>query len=152
MNRKIIALFILSSTLFFADRITKQYALAQYQDPVHITSFLTYTTHLNTGMAFSLFHAESLLGLLAILTLIFLVMCYFIRYAYQQWKKTQNIPWGCALVITGALSNVCDRVMYGGVVDFILLHYHEYAWPIFNLADMFICLGIALLFLNRECL
>jgi signal peptidase II len=45
----------------------------------------------------------------------------------------------------GALGNVLDRIMYGAVVDFIDLHYANWHWPAFNIADSAICIGAALI-------
>lgn len=49
------------------------------------------------------------------------------------------------LIIGGGLANILDRIIQGRVVDFIDLHF----WPVFNLADLFICLGVAVLILKR---
>ncbi len=54
--------------------------------------------------------------------------------------------WGLTLVIAGALGNLADRLWYGYVVDFIDLYIGQYHWPAFNLADLSICIGVALLF------
>jgi signal peptidase II len=53
-----------------------------------------------------------------------------------------------AFIIGGALGNVVDRLLYGHVIDFILLYYHDWFYPAFNLADSFICLGAALMVLD----
>lgn len=49
------------------------------------------------------------------------------------------------LLSIGALSNALDRLLYGGVIDFILVHYGAWYWPTFNLADIYICGAVALL-------
>ena len=50
-----------------------------------------------------------------------------------------------SFILGGALGNVLDRVMYGAVVDFIDLHYGNWHWPAFNVADSAICIGAALI-------
>ena len=55
---------------------------------------------------------------------------------------------GFALIIGGALGNVIDRGAYGAVVDFILLHYERYSWPIFNIADTAITIGVFLILID----
>jgi signal peptidase II len=50
-----------------------------------------------------------------------------------------------SLILGGALGNVLDRVMFGAVVDFIDLHYANWHWPAFNIADSAICIGAALI-------
>lgn len=52
---------------------------------------------------------------------------------------------GAAMIIGGAMGNVIDRLVYGHVVDFILVYYHHWFYPAFNIADSFICVGVALL-------
>ncbi len=52
---------------------------------------------------------------------------------------------GLALVIGGAIGNVIDRVREGAVLDFLLFHWKDLAWPAFNLADSSITIGVALL-------
>ena len=52
---------------------------------------------------------------------------------------------GYALIIGGALGNLADRIIHGAVVDFVSLHYAGYYWYVFNLADIWISLGVVLL-------
>lgn len=56
-----------------------------------------------------------------------------------------RMAWALALVLGGALGNVIDRVILGYVVDFLYLHYQEFAWPAFNIADSAISIGAAML-------
>lgn len=56
-----------------------------------------------------------------------------------------RMAWALALVLGGALGNVIDRVILGYVVDFLYLHYREFAWPAFNIADSAISIGAAML-------
>ena len=55
---------------------------------------------------------------------------------------------GLALVLGGALGNLYDRLALGYVVDFIVVHYQDYYWPAFNIADSAICVGAALLIID----
>jgi signal peptidase II len=52
------------------------------------------------------------------------------------------------ITIGGAIGNVVDRIFRPGVVDFIQLHWNEYYWPNFNIADSAICLGVAILIVS----
>jgi signal peptidase II len=56
---------------------------------------------------------------------------------------------GLSLILGGALGNVIDRVLLGHVVDFILVHYREYAFPAFNVADSAITIGAGLVILDN---
>lgn len=58
-----------------------------------------------------------------------------------------------SLVLGGAIGNLMDRMRYGYVIDFIQWHYHDYYWPVFNLADCAIVIGSVLLcymFMKKE--
>ena len=54
----------------------------------------------------------------------------------------RHLPLG--FILGGALGNIIDRIIHGEVIDFLLVHYHDYHWPAFNIADAAILLGIAL--------
>ncbi len=56
--------------------------------------------------------------------------------------------WGLLLIITGALGNIIDRSINGYVIDFIYLHYGSFYWPAFNIADIYITIGIMMIILN----
>ena len=59
--------------------------------------------------------------------------------------KTMTGFVGYSFVIGGAIGNLLDRLINGGVFDFIHLHYKDFSFPVFNLADAFICLGVLFL-------
>jgi signal peptidase II len=56
-----------------------------------------------------------------------------------------------SLILGGAAGNVLDRLMYGAVVDFIDLHYANWHWPAFNVADSAICIGAVLIIVSELC-
>ena len=71
-----------------------------------------------------------------------------LRLYYLAPAQNQNDKLLCvalSLILGGALGNVLDRLMYGAVVDFIDLHYANWHWPAFNIADSAICIGAALI-------
>ena len=51
-------------------------------------------------------------------------------------------------VLAGAVGNLIDRLTHGHVIDFIDVYYHQYHWPVFNLADSVICIGAVLLMID----
>jgi len=57
---------------------------------------------------------------------------------------------GQFFLLSGALGNLLDRAQYGYVVDFIDVHYQNYYWPVFNVADGFIFIGVILLLFERR--
>ena len=70
-------------------------------------------------------------------------MIFIIAYILINDKDTQYVAY--SFVIGGALGNLYDRIVYGYVIDFIEIHYNNFYWPIFNIADVAISIGIILL-------
>lgn len=110
---------------------------------IKISSFLELIGSWNAGISFGLFknyHQSSNQGFTVLNSLI-------ISYLWRVMLKHQSLLsfWGYSCIIGGAVSNVTDRLLKGAVFDFIYFHYLNYQWPVFNLADSFICAGAALL-------
>ena len=83
--------------------------------------------------------------MIVIITIIITV--FLIKYTQEkELNKLEKISYG--LVIGGALGNIIDRVFYGYVIDFIDVHIFNYNYPIFNLADSFIVIGIILILMD----
>ena len=129
--------------IFFFDRATKIYLLNLQADGVdidfYIYPFLNFYLVWNTGIGFGLASMETniyyhiLTSIIAIVNigLIFFLMRFKTISAYL-----------IALIIGGSLGNLFDRIYYYAVPDFIDLHFGNYHWFIFNVADIFITAGI----------
>ena len=105
-----------------------------------ISDFITlYLVH-NTGVAFSLPIRGVFLQILTVLLLAFIIF-YFIRFEYR--KNARLLDIGYALILWGALSHAYERIVYGKVIDFIAVKY----FAVLNFADIFISIGVLLLFL-----
>ena len=85
----------------------------------------------NTGVAFSFFVGNNLFFLL-------LGIIFFFGLSWWYWKEPSI---GILFLAAGALGHVLDRIFYGGVIDFIDVGF----WPVFNLADVFLVIGVVLL-------
>jgi signal peptidase II len=132
------------------DLITKYIANTQlnYGEPNPVLSVLDMTLLYNTGAAFSFLSGASgwqrwLFVLIAVVVSVMLVL----------WlKRTDRHQWwlgmGLSLILGGALGNLYDRIIHGFVVDFISVHYQNYYFPAFNLADTAITIGAALLIID----
>lgn len=94
----------------------------------------------NKGAAFSILSGSTLLFILIAIG----VLVYIDRYIIEDSKKVLGI----SLVIGGILGNLFDRIVYGVVIDFLSFRFGNYYFPIFNLADTFICVGVFLLILE----
>jgi signal peptidase II len=97
----------------------------------------------NTGISFSLFATDHDVG-----PWVFALLATVIAFGLLIWlsQTAERLPAiGLALVVGGAVGNVIDRVREGAVMDFLLFHWKEWAWPAFNIADSAITIGVALL-------
>ena len=142
-------LTLLVLVIDLASKVYFDGALQMYQQIVVIPDFFSWTLAYNTGAAFS-FLADSagwqrwLFALIAVVVSGVLVV----------WLKRlgRNDTWlaiALALILGGALGNLYDRIAYGHVVDFILVHWqNRWYFPAFNFADSAICVGAVMLALD----
>jgi len=127
------------------DRLTKFWALSSLKEEngiILIKDFFKLEYLENRGAAFGIL--QNKLILLALVTL--LVISGMIYYIIKYKPKSKFLRISFALIISGALGNLYDRLFYKYVVDFILLHYKEvYYFPTFNVADMLVVVGTLIL-------
>jgi len=84
-----------------------------------------------------------------IIAFVTVVILFLILYTYRRYKQSQVVV-GELLVITGSISNLVDRIIYGGVIDFVALSYKSWTWPVFNVADMGIVIGAGLMIIQKD--
>ena len=142
-KKQFILNFIIILFIFFLDRISKVYILniAENEGIVDLTinSFLNIILVWNSGIGFGLFQLEQAFTYNLFTTLIILInilIVYFLFYA----ESLNKIFF--SMILGGSLGNLYDRVYYSAVPDFIDLNYNGYHWFVFNVADIFISLGI----------
>jgi len=135
--------FIILITIFLIDRISKFYVLklAEVEGSVdiYITPYLNLFLIWNEGVAFGLFAANGIMIYNAITVMIAFII---IIILFMMWKNDNIQRYFLALVAGGALGNFYDRVVYTAVPDFIDLHFHGFHWFVFNVADIFISIGV----------
>ena len=137
----------ISFLIFLLDMISKHLMLRLLQigDSIDvIPNFFSLTLAKNTGIAFSMFQGKIYEVILITIFVIFLLVD-MIRH--QLSSKIEKI--GYAFVIGGALGNLTDRIFYGFVIDFLDFNFWGWDYPIFNLADCFIVIGVILLFISN---
>lgn len=139
--RKIIIYASIVIIGFTLDRITKAIAVANLELNVLknkkiIENFLYFSRVENTGGAWSILSNAT--WLLAIISSVAVIVI-----SYYMFKKKININYFVcgALIVAGGLGNLYDRLIYGAVVDFIETFPFGYAFPIFNVADIFVVIG-----------
>ena len=134
---------LLITAIFFFDRLSKIYLLKLQSSGIdidfYIYPFLNFYLVWNTGIGFGLVSLETSIYyhiLTAIIAAINIILIYFLT------KAKGIYSYFLALVIGGSLGNLFDRMYYYAVPDFIDLHLGNYHWFIFNVADIFITIGI----------
>ena len=112
----------------------------------YIFSFLNFLLVWNTGIGFGLMSLESNIYyhiMTAVIVIVNVVLIFLLL------KSKKNYAYMFALIIGGSLGNLFDRIYYSAVPDFIDIHIGNFHWFIFNVADIFITLGIIGLILKE---
>ena len=139
-------LFISSSfifLIFLLDRVSKTYVIYLNDKLLGIeilsSKFLNIRLIWNEGIAFGLlsFNDKIIYNLLTFIIFIIILIIFFMVLKSYGFKK-----YSLLMILGGALGNVYDRIFYGAVPDFIDFHIGNFHWFIFNVADIFITLGV----------
>lgn len=139
MNK--IGYLFLFCCLIFVDQVSKYWIIAQkllYDNGSFFRIHLSY----NRGISLGLFHSDSsfYFGLLSVA--IAATLFAFSWYAYQMYREGYKVL-AYVFVLAGAVSNFIDRLNHGSVIDFIAFYWGGFNFPIFNIADCYIFLGVA---------
>lgn len=141
--------YILAIVVIVLDQISKHWVSAAltYGEPVVFTPFFNFTLLHNPGAAFSFLSDAGgwqrwFFTVVAAVVSVVLVI-WLARVSEKRYEAL-----ALALILGGAIGNLYDRVVLGYVVDFIVVHYQDYYWPAFNIADSAITVGAALLILD----
>ena len=135
---------IVAALVFVADQLTKYWVLKiinlDERPPLQITPFLDLAMAWNKGVSYGLLttHMQELLVALSLAITVMLVI----------WLAKATQPLAAAsfgMLIGGALGNALDRLLHGAVADFVHLHWGDWSWYVFNVADIAIVAGVALL-------
>ncbi len=132
--------------LIILDLFTKQLIInyIQLHEFIVINFFIDLTHIHNFGVSFGLFSGYISFWVLALIGLLIVFFIYYLILTSND--KFEKI--GLFIIIGGALSNILDRLIHGYVIDFISIHYNKFYWPAFNLADIYITIGILMIIFN----
>jgi len=143
IKKQFILNFIIIFFVFFLDRISKIYILnlAENQEIIDITinPFLNIILVWNSGIGFGLLQFEKSIIYNSI-TILILIINFVIIYLLFHSDNLQKILF--SMILGGSFGNFYDRIYYSAVPDFIDLNYNGYHWFVFNVADIFISIGI----------
>jgi len=135
-------------TIFLLDRYTKITAIniLESKKNIYINDYLNLDLVFNTGIGFGLlsFNENFYYNLITIFILIVIIIIGFFTFKS---KKKEKLFF--TFILGGAIGNVYDRITYKAVPDFIDLHIGNFHWFSFNIADIFITLGIIFMILTE---
>jgi signal peptidase II len=139
--------FLLTSAIilgiFLVDRTTKIYIinLAELKNiDIYITEYLNFYLVWNQGISFGLFSTDHNFMYKLITTIIIIIIIILIIMLIKEYSKVKR--YGFIVVLGGAFGNLFDRMYYLAVPDFIDFHIGDFHWFIFNVADIFITMGV----------
>ena len=134
-------LYLFSIILIFSlDRFTKNKIMSNSEQSIYfLNKFVNLDLIWNTGIGFGLLSFDSLVIYNSITILIGLIILYLSYIAIASETMDKLI---FSIIIGGAFGNFYDRLLYNAVPDFIDVHYNNFHWFSFNVADIFITLGI----------
>ncbi|MDR2444224.1 MAG: signal peptidase II [Deltaproteobacteria bacterium] len=132
------------------DLVTKRLAIdnLSFYEIKSVTSFFNLILVKNQGAAFSLLSGDGPGQGIKMIGLSVLAMVPLIWFYSQAKARDRGFLVSLGLVLGGAIGNICDRIRFGAVVDFLDFHFRDRHWPAFNVADIAICVGVGLLALS----
>lgn len=137
----------LSLAIVLLDQATKQLAeakLTAYQ-AIYVLPFFDLTLMYNKGAAFSFLSDQGGWQRWFFVVLALGVSAVLVSWLRRLQAEEKWVAIALALIIGGAMGNVIDRILFGQVIDFVHLHYQQYYWPAFNVADSAIFIGVAIM-------
>ena len=150
LSRNIFIDLSIVSIIFILDRVSKIFVLNlnqnSFSNEIYSSKFLNIRLFWNDGIAFGLFSSNEL-NFYNILTFIIIFVILVIFYMTTKNKGLKK--YSLLMILGGALGNVFDRILYKSVPDFIDFHIGEFHWFIFNVADIFITLGVIFMILTE---
>jgi signal peptidase II len=137
----------LSGIIVAADKFSKIWAeqVLGNGEVVSITSWFDFSLVYNSGAAFGLLNEAGGWQTIFFAVIALLVSGVLVVFIKQLESHERFLGVAYACVLGGAIGNLIDRLMYGKVVDFVHWFYKDFHWPHFNIADIAICIGAAIL-------
>lgn len=137
---------LIATLVMLFDQFTKYWVSVKLREGDEIDiirGFFKFSYTENPGIAFGMLNNGNVKWLLvAISVAAITVVVYYMR---RTPVSNTLLLWSLALLAAGICGNLIDRVRLGRVIDFILLYYKDYQWPVFNIADTAITIGAALM-------
>ena len=140
-----------SSSVLLIDFLSKNKIISIFKDgiveKIYVNEYLDFILVFNTGISYGLFSGGGDFQKWILISLSILIIIFLLNLIRNESSILSKLS--ISFIIGGALGNVLDRFTYGAVVDFISLHARGFSWYIFNIADIFIVLGVILFILSQ---
>jgi signal peptidase II len=143
-----VAYLVAACGIYLTDQVTKAWAVKTLRNGESVTligGLLDLVYAENPGIAFGQLQEGGSFGRWFLVALAVAAGLAVLYYFFRTARTDDAVLGACALLLAGIAGNLTDRARLGHVVDFILLHYKSFHWPVFNVADMSICAGAFLL-------
>ena len=138
-------------SVLLIDFLSKNKIISIFKDgiveKIYVNEYLDFILVFNTGISYGLFSGGGDFQKWILISLSILIIIFLLSIIRNESTILSKLS--ISFIIGGALGNVLDRFTYGAVVDFISLHAKGFSWYIFNIADMFIVLGVILFILSQ---
>lgn len=142
-----ILFFVFAVIIFFLDRMSKLQIIKNLNEvPYFVNDYINFDLIWNTGIGFGLLSTNLSLLYNLVTTLIGTIIILIIYFFILSNKIDKFIY---SIIVGGALGNFYDRIVYKAVPDFIDLHYDNFHWFTFNVADIFISIGVLIFILSN---
>ena len=140
IKKEIIICLTLIIIIYYFDRFTKNIIINNYnKNQIFINDYLNFDLIWNTGIGFGFFSTTST-TLYYLITILIGIVILGLLYLILISENIDKIIY--SIIIGGALGNFHDRLLFQAVPDFIDIHYNSFHWFTFNVADIFITIGI----------
>ena len=140
-----------SGSILLIDFLSKNKIISIFKDgiveKIYVNEYLDFILVFNTGISYGLFSGGGDFQKWILISLSILIIIFLLSLIRNESTILSKLS--ISFIIGGALGNLLDRFTYGAVVDFISLHAKGFSWYIFNIADMFIVLGVILFILSQ---
>ena len=147
LKKENIYYFVIIIIIFFLDRYSKFTVINNFSERTHyLNNYLNLDLIWNIGIGFGFLSTVSNV-FYNLITIIIGIVIAILVYISVKSEKLDKLAY--SIIIGGALGNFYDRIVYNAVPDFIDLHYNNFHWFIFNVADIFITIGI-FIFIFKE--
>ena len=140
LKKENIYLFVLIAIIFIFDRLSKLKIISEFSESSYfVNDFINFDLVWNIGVGFGFFSTNSNF-IYNFITVIIAFVIIILLYIFVTSRTLDKVIY--ATIIGGALGNFYDRLSYKAVPDFIDMHYNNFHWFTFNVADIFITVGI----------